>query len=70
MALHAFLLTKPPTPYYIPSPICVVRVVEQHRVVAWEFNSTGVRPVTTKNNILACISDGKTVAKFTAYEVW
>ncbi|XP_077940481.1 uncharacterized protein LOC144406316 [Gasterosteus aculeatus] len=70
MALHSLLWTKPPTPYHRPPVIhlCVVAVVEQRKVVAWEFDSTGARPVTIKNNVLASVSDGKTVAKFTAYE--
>lgn len=70
MALHNLLWTKPPTPYYRPPPIhlCVVGVAEQRRVLAWQFDPTGATPVTTKNNIVACVSDGKTVTKFTVYE--
>ena len=70
MALHAMLWTKPPTPYFRPPPIhlCVVGVVEQSKVVVWDFNSTGARPVTTKKNILAAVTDGLSVAKMASYE--
>ncbi|XP_034409530.1 uncharacterized protein LOC117745362 isoform X2 [Cyclopterus lumpus] len=64
--LHSFVLKSVLTPP--PIHVSVVGVVEQRRVMAWEFESTGARAVTTQMNILASISDGKTVAKFTAYE--
>ena len=56
MALHAMLWTKPPTPYFRPPPIhlCVVGVVEQSKVVVWDFNSTGVGEIEDVT-YLSCI---------------
>ncbi|XP_077954138.1 uncharacterized protein LOC144392626 [Gasterosteus aculeatus] len=70
MALKTLLTTKPPTPYFRPPPIhlCVVLVVEQPRVVAWEFDANGARPAQTKMNILAALTDGDSVAKVTVFE--
>lgn len=70
MALHALLWTKPPTPYFRPPPIhlCVVGMVEQSKVVVWDFDPAGARPVTTKKNILAAVSDGESVGKLASYE--
>ncbi|XP_062416290.1 uncharacterized protein LOC134109760 [Pungitius pungitius] len=70
MALNALLTSKPPTPYFRPPPIhlCVVLLVEQPRVVAWEFDSNGARPANTKMNVLAALSDGKSVAKVTIFQ--
>lgn len=70
MALRALLWTKPPAPCFKPPPlhIRVVAVVEQPRVVSWVFDSPGATPASTKRNVLAAISDGKSVAKVNIYE--
>lgn len=70
MALKTLPWTKPLAPYFKPPPIhlCVVLVVEQPWVVSWEFHSHGARPASTKMNLLAAISSGKSGAKVTVNE--
>ncbi|KAL3052988.1 hypothetical protein OYC64_005507 [Pagothenia borchgrevinki] len=69
MALKKVLTTRMETPYAKPPPlhIHVVKLEENPKVVAWDFEET-VKAATIKKNKLAIVSDGNSVTKVTLYE--
>ncbi|XP_042264214.1 uncharacterized protein LOC121895268 [Thunnus maccoyii] len=70
MALKKLLWTQPDTPYCKPPPIhmCVLKLEDQPRVVAWDFQDNKARAATIKNNKVAVISNGQSVTKVTLFE--
>ncbi|KAK5901452.1 hypothetical protein CgunFtcFv8_026321 [Champsocephalus gunnari] len=70
MALIRLLTTSPDTPHFRPTPlhVHVLKVEDQPRVVTWECNENMARAATIKQNRVAVISDGHSVARVTLYE--
>ncbi len=73
MALRKITDSRPETPYTHPPPlhVCVVAVKEEKKVLSWVFEERGeVRPLASKANKAAVLSDGKSVIKVTLFEAY
>ncbi|CAI5652974.1 unnamed protein product [Oreochromis niloticus] len=70
MALMKLLNTRPDTPYFRPPPLHfrVLRSCDQLRVTSWDFTDGTAKPLITKKNKVAAITDSQTVTKVTIFE--
>ncbi|RVE63508.1 hypothetical protein OJAV_G00136890 [Oryzias javanicus] len=70
MALSTILNERKETPYYRPPNlhICILKIKEEERVVAWDFTDASASPATTKTNRVAAISDGDSVSTLVLFE--
>ncbi|XP_039469061.1 uncharacterized protein LOC120440487 [Oreochromis aureus] len=70
MALMKLINNRPETPYFRPPPIHirVLKCCEQLKVITWDVQDGGVKPLSTKKNKVAAITDGKSVVKITLFE--
>ena len=62
MALTATLCGTKPSPYYRPPElwIKVLKMIDQARVITWEFRESIAVAKTTKINTIVAITDGET----------
>ncbi|CAI5645222.1 unnamed protein product [Oreochromis niloticus] len=67
MALRKLTTNRPETPYFRPPPIHirVLKFGDQLRVISWDLQDGVVKPLLTKRNKMAAITDGETVMKIT-----
>ncbi|CAI5657491.1 uncharacterized protein LOC102081402 [Oreochromis niloticus] len=70
MALRKLTDNRPETPYFRPPPIHirVLKCCDQLKVISWDIQDGGVKPLLTKKNKVAAITDGETVVKITLFE--
>ncbi|XP_026037851.1 uncharacterized protein LOC113030538 [Astatotilapia calliptera] len=70
MALTKLLNNRPDTPYFRPPPlhIKILKSCDQLKVISWDFKDATPKPLMTKTNTIAAITDGQTVTKVTIFE--
>ncbi|XP_039458961.1 uncharacterized protein LOC120434720 [Oreochromis aureus] len=70
MALRKLTDNRPETPYFRPPPvhIRVLKCCDQLKVISWDIKDGGVKPLLTKKNKVAAITDGETLVKITLFE--
>ncbi|KAG8002398.1 hypothetical protein GBF38_014791, partial [Nibea albiflora] len=71
MSLTKILNSRPDSPSSQPPTlrIAVIRIKIQDKVLAWDFQENGeVKPICTKTNRVAIVTDGTDVTKITIFQ--
>lgn len=70
MTLRKLIVSRPDTPYFRPPPlqIRVLKMGDQVRVITFDVKEGVAKPLITKYNKLAAITDGEMIIKTTIFE--